>query len=165
MAHPNYTATVNIEQLYRDHSGMVRARIRGFFPEQEVEDVLQEVFVRVMERAASFRGESSPSTWLYQITTHHCINRLRDTTRRRALLEEAHAPPWGAARVEADQPRKALLREILAACDEETRAIALYYYLDDYSRDDVAALVGLSSRTVGYRLEALRALVDSWAGA
>ena len=43
--------------------------------------------------------------------------------------------------------------------------IAIYYHLDGLSRDDVAGRVGLSSRTVGYRREALRKLASEKAGA
>ncbi len=155
----------DIGDLYRTYGGLVRARIRRFFSDEEADDVLQEVFVRVMDKLDTFRGESSPSTWLYQLTTRHCLNRLRDASRRRSLLDETGPLPWGGPTTAADQEAKTLLGEIWRELDEETAMIAVYYHLDRMTRDDVAALVGLSSRTVGYRLEALRKLAQARAGA
>lgn len=44
----------------------------------EAEDALQEVFIRIWHRAASFSMESrAASAWLAAIARHHCIDRLR----------------------------------------------------------------------------------------
>ena len=150
----------DIDALYRAHGGLVRARIRRFFPEAEADDVLQEVFVRVIEKIESFRGESSTSTWLYQLTTRHCLNRLRDRSRRHALWTES-GEMWSAPVTPPSQEARTLLGEIWRDLDEEMALIAIYYHLDQLTRDDVATLVGLSSRTVGYRLEALRKLAEA----
>lgn len=165
MSNPTNRERPDIAELYRRHGGLVRARIRRFLPEEEVDDVLQDVFVRAMDRLDGFRGDSSVSTWLYQITTRLCINRLRDGSRRRALWEQIAPTPWIRAVEGADQEARTLLRQIWADIDEESAMIAIYYHLDGLSRDEVAALVGLSSRTVGYRLEALRKLATEKAGA
>jgi RNA polymerase sigma-70 factor (ECF subfamily) len=157
--------TPDIEDLYRSYGGLVRARIRRFFSDDQADDVLQEVFVRVLEKLHTFRGESSPSTWLYQITTRHCLNRVRDSSRRRVLVDDSTDVPWSRPISTADQEAKVLLGELWRDLDEETAAIAVYYYLDRMTRDDVAAMVGLSSRTVGYRLEALRKMAQAKGGA
>lgn len=151
------SARPDIEDLYTSFGGLVRARVRRFYNGDDADDVVSEVFMRVIEKIDTFRGESSPSTWLYQLTTRHCLNRLRDQNRRRELLDET-PPGWGGAVTRADQEAHTLLRQILGHVDEETATIAVYYHLDRMTRDDVAALVGVSSRTVGYRLEALHKL-------
>ena len=43
----------------------------------------------------------------------------------------------------------------------ELREIAIYYYVDEMSHDEIAALVGVSRRTVGNRLEEFRAAVGA----
>ena len=47
------------------------------------EDLLQDVFMRVIQRAEDFRGESKFTTWLYTIARNLCIDQLRKTNLRR----------------------------------------------------------------------------------
>ena len=82
-AAPEGRATVDLDALYRTYAPMVLRRARRFFDAQEAEEVVHEVFLRAVEKAHTFRAEASPSTWLYQMTTNHCLNRLRNSQRRR----------------------------------------------------------------------------------
>jgi RNA polymerase sigma-70 factor (ECF subfamily) len=132
-------------------------RIRRFYPAQEAEDVLQEVFVRAMEKLGTFRGDSSPVTWLYQLTTRHCLNRLRDEKRRTELWDAHGDMFWAPAVTEPAQERNALLKQLWRTLDEEIVLIGIYYHLDGMSHAEIAEIVGVSRRTVGNRLAELEA--------
>lgn len=62
---------------------------------EETQDVVQEVLSRAWQRLASYRGEASFRTWLWEIGRNLCLNRLRArrsqlnhrTTRMEALSE------------------------------------------------------------------------------
>lgn len=149
----------DVTALYQRYGGLVRARVRRFFSDDEADDVVQEVFVKVVEKVDTFRGESSPVTWLYQVTTRHCLNRIRDRSRRKVLWELNDGPWWSAPVSAADQEASALLKQVWRELDDETALIAIYHYLDGMGRDEIAPLVGCSPRTVSYRLEALRSRV------
>lgn len=45
--------------------------------QHQAEDLAQETLARAIERAASFRGESSPATWLHRIAYHLAVDRAR----------------------------------------------------------------------------------------
>ncbi len=149
--------TLDIDQLYRRYGPLVLRRIRGFFRDPaEAEDVLQEVFVRVMESSDSFRGAARPSTWLYSVTTRHCLNRLRDAKRRRELLDEhGTAMGWGASAESAQQPAQLLIKQVWRELDPELLEMAVYYEVDGMSHGQIAELTGVSRRTVGNRLAQL----------
>ena len=54
-----------IDELYRRYGPVVLRRARAILGDEEMaRDVLQEVFVRVVEQKGSFRGEASPMTWI-----------------------------------------------------------------------------------------------------
>ena len=57
--------------------------IRHGFPDDESEDLAQEVFLRVYKHLDSFRGEARVETWLFQIAA----NLYRNTLRGRAALK------------------------------------------------------------------------------
>lgn len=78
-----------IDQLYRRYGPVVLRRARAILgDEEQARDLVQEVFVQVLEKKGGFRGEASPMTWIYRITTNLCLNRLRDGLRRDELLRE-----------------------------------------------------------------------------
>jgi RNA polymerase sigma-70 factor (ECF subfamily) len=155
----------DIAALYTRYAPMVYRRVLRFYGPQEAEEVVQEVFERALTRWHGFRGESSPSTWLYQLTTRHCINRKRDAARRRELWQE-HAPgvvpqPTTAA----SQETLAVLQQIWDRLDDELVMIGVAYHLDGLSHADIAAQLGCSRRTVGNRLDALTRLAREHGGA
>ncbi|AKU91152.1 RNA polymerase sigma factor [Vulgatibacter incomptus] len=146
-----------IDELYRRYGPAVLRRARAILrDEQGARDVLQEVFIRAIEEGGSFRGESSPMTWMYRITTNLCLNRIRDEGRRARLLDEHVARDEEARPATADE--RLTLARILRRVPDGLREIAVYYYVDQMSHDEIAALVKTSRRTVGNRLEEFRRL-------
>jgi RNA polymerase sigma-70 factor (ECF subfamily) len=148
-----------IENLYRRYGALVRRRARSILgDDHEAEDAMQEVFVRVIAAMAEFRGQSQPSTWLYRITTNLCLNRIRDSRRRRDRLIEAaeHGrDPMTPSAVAPPEARTALLA-VLRRVSEDLAQVAVYYYVDDMDQAEIAAVLGVSRRTIGYRLDRFR---------
>ena len=103
---------LDIGLLYDRHGGMVYRRVRRFYSTEEAEEVVQEVFLRLMSTKATFRGESAITTWLYQVTTRHCLNRLRNARRRRELLDEHGTPSWGQPIAPARQESRVFLDQV-----------------------------------------------------
>jgi RNA polymerase sigma-70 factor (ECF subfamily) len=54
----------------------------------EAEDAAQDVFVPVLFKLHTFRGESALSSWLYRLTTNLVLMRFRKNTREQASLSE-----------------------------------------------------------------------------
>ncbi len=134
---------------------MVMRRARCFFGPDDAQDIAHEVFVRVIEHIDGFRGASSPSTWLYAITTRLCLNRLRDDTRRKRLLvDHADAVP-GTAGSNIDPAGLALLNQLWKTLDEELAQVGVYFHLDGMTVEDIAHIMGCSPSTVRNRLKAI----------
>jgi RNA polymerase sigma-70 factor (ECF subfamily) len=140
----------SMETLYRTYGSMVLRRARTLLgDEHAAQDMVQEVFMKAIRAFPSFRGESSLTTWLYQVTTNHCLNAIRDGARRRRALERrmpAHEPVAESAedRLGVDELLKQLPRELAE--------VAIYYYVDQMNQDEIATLLGISERTVRNRL-------------
>ena len=158
---PHDMVHLDIESLYRDHSAMVYRRVRKFFSEDQAEEVLHEVFVRVLGNGASWRGDSSITTWLYQVTTRHCLNRLRDAKRRAELIDQHGFPGWAHSTSPPRQEAALLLRQIWSHLDEEQTLIGVYHFLDGLSHEEIGRILGVSRRTIGNRIDAIRNLAES----
>jgi RNA polymerase sigma-70 factor (ECF subfamily) len=125
------------------------------------EEITQDVFLRVWERASTYRaGRAKVSTWLTSITRHRSIDRLR----RRGARPEQHSVRW-ADLAPADMPRvdgpeaavelsfqQQRVRAALAELPEEQRqALALAYFLG-YSHSQIADTLDQPLGTVKTRI-------------
>ena len=141
--------------LYDRYAHVVYHRcLRILGNEEDAHDALQETFAKVLRSGDDFRREASPLTWMYRISTNHCLNVLRNRKTRGQKLhvhredilgEESTAP------LElVDHPR---LRTLLEEADDEERRCVIHTYFDDCTREEVADLVGLSVPTVRKRIQ------------
>lgn len=155
---------VTPEDLYRVYGPLVLRRARAMLgDEHAARDAAHDVFVKVLGALAEFRNEASPVTWLYRATTNHCLNVLRGRLRR---PEVAHEHDQHDASHEADVSvdERLTLTAVLARVPEHLREIAVYYYLDQMSHEEIARVMGVSRRTVGNRLVEFHAAARLAAG-
>lgn len=150
--------------------------IRRGFPDDESEDLAQEVFLRVYTHLGSFRGEARVETWLFQIAANLYRNTLRGRAalKRRALEvvlnEEAvlAAPEPGPLR-EAAEPgpfelvlAKERSRILHGAIDElpgQMRRCLLLRIDQDLKYREIADLLRISIETVKAHLFQARQLL------
>ncbi len=143
---------LSLASLYEAYVGAVLARCHYLLRNSaEAEDATQEVFMRALAAAASFRGDASALTWLITIATRHCLNQLRskragwhEKVQRTAMVSVV----GGADPVEA----RDVIRQTLRQFDEETQLAAILYHVDEMTLDEVAAALERSVPTVRKRL-------------
>lgn len=144
-----------IETMYRRYGPMVLRRARSLLrDESAANDALQEVFLRALRSSSDFRGDASPVTWLYRITTNHCLNQIRDTARRVELMSENPPAP---AETHPVEEARLTVQQLLRQLPDQLREVSIYYYIDEMKQEEIAALLGISRRTVGNRLDSIRA--------
>jgi RNA polymerase sigma-70 factor (ECF subfamily) len=61
--------------------------------EAEAEDVAQDVFLALYEKASTFRGDAVLFTWLYRLTVNAALSRLRRRKRRPEVSMMRSSPP------------------------------------------------------------------------
>src|SRR5258707_11435762 len=67
-----------LEKLVLRHQAWVyNIAVRMVFHPQDVEEVTQEVLLKVITKLGTFKGESSFRTWLYRIAANHVLNMKR----------------------------------------------------------------------------------------
>lgn len=143
----------DVEGLYRRYAPMVYRRARRFYAADEAEEVVHEVFLRAIERLDSFHGDASPATWLFRLTTNHCLNRLRDEARRAELLLARCDEVPGVNHHLSSQDAALSLQRIWGRLDADHALVGVYFHLDGMTHDDIALAVGCSAATVRNRLK------------
>lgn len=130
----------------------------------EAEDIAQEAFVAAYDKRSTFRRGEPFRPWLYRIAVNRCLDRLRATARRPALLDIAAVSepaliggdPLEALLTEEGEQR---LSEAVAALPPKLRAVFLLRHLDDLSYEEIAAAAGVPLGTVKTHLFRARALL------
>ncbi len=127
------------------------------------EDVTQEVFWRVWERADQYHpGRGSVRAWLLYIARNRALDVLR--RRRRRPLDAHHLPDEGLPEAVEPDPgpedravqswERAQVREALTRLSEEQRAVLLLAYFEGLSHQQIAQRLNLPLGTVKSRLRA-----------
>ncbi len=156
--------SADVAQLYAAHASRVHRWVLRYCASVDAEEVVHEIFVKVIEHHRSFRSQSSPTTWLYRLTTNHCLNRMRDRGRRAQLWAEHSSALWTAPVAAADQETVAFLDQFWRRLDEQLVEVGVFYFVDGMTHAQIARVVGCSARTVGNRLERLRSIAHEAAG-
>jgi RNA polymerase sigma factor (sigma-70 family) len=146
------------ETWYRRYGPLVLRRCRQLLRDaEEAEDALQEVFMQILRRP-DLTGAEFPSSLLYKIATHTCLNRLRTRARRAETREEALLMNIASGEdVEARSAAGRLLDRIFDRHPESTRVMAVLHYVDGMTLEEVARETSLSVSGVRKRLRTLQA--------
>ena len=148
-----------LEILYRAHRSAIAARCRRLLRNrQSAEDATHETFIRVARNL----GKVPPSAddalrWMHRVATNYCLNLLRD---QRRTVPDGTEDPRGrcddANTIDHVVVDRDLIRRILVGVPARTQTVAALRHLDGLREDEVAVLLGVSRRTVTYRLAEFR---------
>lgn len=134
----------------------------------DASDAAQEVFVKVYRSIASFKGQSSFTTWLYRICANVCNDMLRKRQRRGISIsldadETENSVP---SELPSEEPtpeesleqseRQRAVREAINSLSREYREIIVYSDLQQLSYDEIAAILKCPTGTVKSRLNRAR---------
>lgn len=156
---------LTMEEVYRLHAPtVIRWALRLGGPSFELEDVVQDVFLKVHRSLASFRGEAKITTWLYQITRNVVGHRRRKDRIRRWLRGSAdevagHLPALGITPVEAIERQEASrqLYRALDALSERHRTVFILFEMEQLSGEEIAEVMEAKVETVWVWLHRARA--------
>jgi RNA polymerase sigma-70 factor (ECF subfamily) len=168
------------EELIRRFQQPVYALALRLLDDQgEACDVVQEVFLKVFRKIASFRNESSLKTWIYRITVNEAHNARRWFFRhRRREVELDHTPeqtrdwkeiiPDGSRSpydVALDREQHLMIEAALEQINPIFREAVVLRDIMDLSYEEIAEIIGVSLGTVKSRiLRGREALRDRLAG-
>lgn len=142
------------QRLYR----IARSILHGH---EEVEDVMQETYLRAYAHLDQFAGRSRFSTWLTRIAVHEAVLRVRRAPAPAGipLVFEVETP---AADVDPEQgvlrgEAQVLLDRAIEALPPDDRAVFVLRQVEELDTAETAAVLALSEATVRTRLFRARA--------
>jgi RNA polymerase sigma-70 factor (ECF subfamily) len=160
--------SASFEPLVAKYSPRLFATARRYARrDSEVEDIVQEVWLKAFDKLASFRGEAPFEHWLMRLTVRTCYDFLRGHQRNREStfteISEAEED-WldrfvsdpGTAAEDADAA-KLLVNRVLEKLSPEARLVIQLLEIEDHSVKEIAELTGWSVPLVKVRAFRARA--------
>jgi RNA polymerase sigma-70 factor (ECF subfamily) len=160
------------ERLFR-----VIARIVN--DDEEAQNILQETFLQAYQRLDTFRRESKLTTWLYAIGINLARASLRKSRRTSPLSEadldrlqpaftrgmfQQSSEDWNPQKVAEKSDLHRIVHDAIQQLPEDYRTIVTLRDIEEYSTEETARMLNISSGAVRVRLhrarQALRSLLD-----
>jgi RNA polymerase sigma-70 factor (ECF subfamily) len=132
----------------RHHLALFRFVYRATGRPDVAEDVVQDVFVRVVRGLETYRADGRDAAWLFAIARRLLLDRHRAAVRR---PEAAEADP-NAHAVDPGQERSLAIDEALAQLPDDDRDVFLMREVGGLGYDDIAAASGLTPDAVRSRI-------------
>lgn len=161
---------LRFQAVFDEFQPKILRYVSNLVGESDAEDVTQEIFIKVSQALADFRGESKLSTWLYRIATNVAIDRMRSPAyqNKTSTIAEEGADVlddrniWTGEKIpmlEWQVVRKELadcLQEYIRKLPENYRIILTLSEFEGLSNQEVADILGVTIGTVKIRLHRAR---------
>jgi RNA polymerase sigma factor (sigma-70 family) len=153
-------ADLTFEQLVRDHQTMVfRTLLRLTGSREHVDDLAQDVFLRLYRSLPSFRGEALITTYLYRIAVNVAQDewkrRRRDDRSHVSLSDETSAwedrlphPDRNAEQQIEEREFQQIVEEQLQRLSQIERTIIVLYHQEERTYEQISYSLGMPIGTV-----------------
>ncbi|MBR5791613.1 MAG: RNA polymerase sigma factor [Ruminiclostridium sp.] len=141
------------EALDRYGSRLYRLALVMLKSPMDAEDVVQETFLRYLDKLGTFREGEHEKAWLLSVCTNLCRDALRARNRH---------PQVGLDQVpeEGHVPRDRAVWDALMALPEKYRVVLVLQAVEGYQTKEIAKLIGITPSAVKMRLSRGRKLLE-----
>ena len=136
---------MEFRSLYQEHHQYVRNVIYWMVRSDDIDDLVQDTFVKAWSNLKNFNNESSFKTWIHRIGVNTAYDYLRKN--KKPVLVTSYKK----AR-EEDLSEKDLITKALMSLEFKYRELLVLSYKFEYTNKEIADIVGLKEGTVKSRL-------------
>ncbi len=142
-------AMAGIADLYVRHNRRVYSLcLRMTGDATEAEDLTQEVFVQLLRKIDTFRGESQFTTWLHRLTVNQVLMHFRRTRYQTEIHDDVEMAmaksKRGRQSVGTRVVDKLALKAALSHLPSGCRAVVVLFDIEGYKHEEIAKILGCS---------------------
>jgi RNA polymerase sigma-70 factor (ECF subfamily) len=153
-----------VEDIFREHHDMVFRTAYGVLGNSvDAEDIVQNIFLRLLDRGISPDLTRNPGGYLYKAAVNESLNLIR--SKKRVVFDgdseriEAQTAPEPTESAEEIHGR---LYEAVSRLTPSSAHIVVLRYVHNYSDSEIAKLLGTSRGTIAVTLYRARARLKKW---
>lgn len=147
------------ERLYHSHVSRVASLARWLLGTEDVDDAVQEVFIRVWEKLGTFSGQSAFGTWLHRVAVNHLLRKRQ----RRAIHWSRHTADEDALTAVAGPVARPDLKVALEATVDRlpagAREVFVLHDMEGYTHEEIGRSLGIDPGTSRSQLHRARMLL------
>lgn len=152
------------EELVRLHQRRVLGIVAGILRwSEDIEDITQQVFLKVFLAIRRFDGRSSFGTWLYKITVNETYDYLRKRKARKLVYESdlsieqeerlSQVPRVESSKAALDQAEsRQAVERLLSQLAPDERMMIVLKEVEGYSVEEISQALGMNCNTVKVRM-------------
>lgn len=146
--------TETVGELFDRHQSRLHAlALRLTWNADDARDLVQDCFLRVVERGRWPEDETAAERWLVRTLVNLCRDRARRSAVRRAFAESMPAKLHGPSR---DPASELAVRDALRALPVRQRAVVVLHEIEGQTLADVAGVLGIAAVTARWHLHVAR---------
>lgn len=123
---------------------------------QESEDIVQEVFIKFLNKSSSFKDSNHEKAWLIRVAANKCKDYLKSSRHSNMPLNDEII--WGK---NCDDDKRLDVQAAILSLDDKYKTIIYLYYYEDCSVNEIASILRLSKSAVKMRLSRAREQLKS----
>jgi len=154
----------DVHRLYGDRVHRLLARLVG---DNDAEDLKQTVFLKVTAAWSTFKGNSSPSTWIYRIATNGALDKLRGRVTREKALPALERPAEdiesevgrlepSAEQQVAQKQMHDCIHSLIKTLPLKGQTVLVLADMEGFSTEEVASILEISPGAAKIRLHRAR---------
>jgi RNA polymerase sigma-70 factor (ECF subfamily) len=141
----------------REYTAVYRTIRAMVLNSAEAEDLAQETFVRAYRARSRYRPDAPPGAWLHRIAVNTAISHLRRRKLQRLLPVRLYEAPRDRDHERAEA--RTVVEQALEGMSPHLVAVVAMHYVHGYTRDEIAAALGIPPGTVASRIAKAIALM------
>lgn len=144
---------IQTEKQYREivekYSDMIyRIAYQRVLNQYDAEDIVQEVFVKLLCNKNYFRDGEHVKAWQIRVTVNLCVNYKKKLARQKTISASQLEIPF-------TEPEREILEELYLLSDEDRIILYLYYY-EEYKIREIAKILRQKQNTINSKLTRAR---------
>jgi RNA polymerase sigma-70 factor (ECF subfamily) len=156
---------IDVDACYQKYGPMVLRRCWRILKDKDkAHDAMQEVFLKLLQNHERLQAIYL-SSLLYRMATNVCLNRIRDERKHQTPFNSDFLTQLGSlGALEDSWVLESLFDYILKVEKASTHQIAVLYFVDGLTMEEIAEEMDLSVTAVCKRLQRLRRVLKNQGG-
>ena len=128
-------------KIVENYSDMIfRIAYQYLYNKYDAEDIVQEVFVKLLSRKVIFKDEEHVKSWLIRVTINQCLDYKKSLAKRSTVPIENMEIPF-------EHKEEGILEELQLLKEDERNILYLYYY-EGFPTAQIAEILGKKESSV-----------------